>query len=56
MPTLIEWIKELDKIFIKTFGMNYDDFEDYDWKAEWEAEISPEESFEEWRYLAGDKQ
>ncbi len=52
----VKWYRELDDIFIKTLGQTSWAFEDYDWEAEIEAGISPQESFDEWRLLAGDKQ
>lgn len=56
MPSFDDWIKALDVHFMGIFGMLHNDFEDYDWYAEWEAQHMPKESFDEWRMLAGDQQ
>jgi len=46
-----EWKKDLDLLFDIEFGMGSDNFEDYDWKGEWEGENTPGESFDEWKLL-----
>lgn len=56
MPSFDDWLKALDVHFIKLFGVPNSFFEDYDWYSEWNSEIMPREAFEEWRYIAGDKQ
>ncbi len=56
MPSFSDWLEALDKHFMKAFGMPHSCFEDYDWYSEWSSEIMPLEAFDEWRYLAGDKQ
>lgn len=52
----VKWYRELDDIFIKTFGATSWAFEDYDWDAEFKENIPPQEAFDEWRLIAGDKQ
>ena len=48
-----EWLKELDKIFIREIGLSYDDVEDYMWIDEWEGGHTPKDSFHEWNLIAG---
>lgn len=45
------WMRELEKLFVGNLGLSHNDFESYDWKAEFEGEHTPEDSFEEWKLL-----
>ena len=43
-----EWLKKLDALFTAEFGLGYDDFPDYMWRDEYDADWTPEDSFAEW--------
>ena len=43
-----QWLKELNQLFLKRFGLGYDDFPDYMWHDEYEGDCTPEDSFAEW--------
>lgn len=43
-----EWLKQLDKWFNSTVGLDHTDVEDYDWYSAWTSEVTPESAFQEW--------
>lgn len=43
------WISAVDKLFVEEFGMESICFEDYNWRDEYESEVTPEASFAEWK-------
>lgn len=45
------WMRRVNDLFMAEFGLGADDFEDYDWRAEYDGENSPRDSFEEWKLL-----
>ena len=45
------WMNHVSELFMAEFGMGPDDFEDYDWWAEYDGENTPRDSFEEWKLL-----
>ena len=46
------WTKELNNCFMVNLGgANPDDFDDYDWRAEYDSGHSAEDSFEEWALI-----
>lgn len=47
-PEFKKWLKQLDKLFINTIGLDHNDVEDHDWHSEWVSDISPSEAFQEW--------
>lgn len=51
--TFAIWMKELDQLFLANLSMGRDDFEDYDWRAEYDGENTPEDAFQEWGMLNG---
>ena len=52
--TFQQWLKELDTHFTRHFGLGHDDFPDYLWYDEYEADCDPLDSFEEWRLQTED--
>jgi hypothetical protein len=53
MPSFDDWLEALNRIFIKELQMGYTCFEDYDWYAEWDSEVTPRDAYEEWNLIAG---
>ena len=46
------WMKELNVISRANLGgNNVEDFDDYDWRAEYDSGHTPADSFEEWRLI-----
>lgn len=51
--TFAIWMKELNKCCRDNLdGMNVDDFEDYNWRDEYENGVTPEDAFSEWHLLS----
>jgi hypothetical protein len=46
-----EWMDKVDEHFHAHYGMSHNDFEDYNWFDEFDNEVSPDDSFEEWRCM-----
>lgn len=49
--TFAIWMKELNVLFHANFSTGLDDFEDYDWRAEYDGDNTPEDAFSEWALL-----
>jgi hypothetical protein len=43
------FLNEIDSYLMANFGMTHRDFEDYNWKDEFDSEVPAEDAFEEWR-------
>lgn len=50
--TFKEWKMVLDVIFCSHIGLLSDDVKDYNWWNEYESNLNPMESFEEWKLLS----
>jgi len=46
--TYEQWIKEVDTLLNKRYGMSSDSLPDYDWYGEFDGENEPDESVEEY--------
>ena len=43
-----EWLRAVDKLFLANLGMGSEAFEDYNWRDEYESEVTPEDAYLEW--------
>lgn len=43
------WMRNLDNLMIANFNMRHDDFEEYSWRDEFDADVPVHDAFEEWR-------
>lgn len=46
--TFEQWYAALNTLFARQFGLGVDDFPDYMWWDEFDADNTPEDSFQEW--------
>lgn len=41
-----QWLVDMDAIFVKVFGLSYQDYPDWTWRDAFEDGLSPEEAVE----------
>lgn len=51
--TFDEWMRQVNAILFRLFGVAADDMEDYTWRDEFDAESSPVEAVRAFRAWAG---
>jgi len=44
-----EWLKGVDKVFLRKYGLTANDVPDYNWRTLFDAGYAPQEAFIDWQ-------